>query len=73
MKTMQITFLHYLSMLEYNIYSFKILIFLHIGKFGILRQPYKLNRSDRAVSLLGYDHLCNVALFCIFVVIIITI
>ena len=34
-----------------------ILLFFHIRKLCVLRQPYQIDGSDRTVSLLGYDDL----------------
>ena len=34
-----------------------ILLFFHIRKLCILRQPYQIDGSDRTISLLGYDDL----------------
>ena len=34
-----------------------ILLFFHICKLCILRQPYQIDGSDRTISLLGYDDL----------------
>ncbi len=45
----------------------------HIRKFGIFRQPYQIDGSDRTVSLLGNDDLGNTFIFCILVVVVITI
>ena len=34
-----------------------ILLFFHIRKLCVLRQPYQIDGSDRTISLLGYDDL----------------
>ena len=35
-------------------------LFFHIYKLCILRQPHQVDRSDRAISLFGYDNLRNI-------------
>ena len=43
----------------------------HIYKLRISWQPYQFNGSNRAISLLGDNDLCNIFLFCVFMIVII--
>ena len=49
------------------------LLFFHVCKFGVLRQPYEIYGSDRAVSLLCDINLCNSLHVAVLVIIVITI
>ena len=47
----------YQSKERYAYCGSSILLFFHIRKLCVLRQPYQIHRSDRTVSLLGNDDL----------------
>ena len=49
------------------------LLFFHVGKFCVLRQPYQVHGSDGTVSLLGNVDLRNSLHVAVFIVIVVAI
>ena len=52
---------------------FLLLLPQFVAEPGVLRHPGKSDCTNRAVSLLGYDNLCNILIFRIRIIIIISI